>query len=122
MRRVFVRGSEIEEVPTVHGEDLPVRKRVYCNRRENPIPHVMQFARSRSIGPVDTADGHVHKTMVEWYYVISGRATFHVGGWSMNAGPDDFIAVPPNTTHSYVVAAGDVLELFYGGIATEEKA
>ena len=117
---MLVRGSLLPQQLTVHGDKFPnILKRRYVSR--GIIPRVMQIATSVSPGPVDTADPeHIHKTGVEWYFVLAGCAMFRVGNENHNVEPGDMIVVQPNTTHSYVVADGEVLHLLYGLNATDE--
>ncbi len=111
--------KDVPEEVTAHGPELPTRKRVLLRRGE--VPHITQLATSRSWDECDTShDPHVHPTMWEIYVVRAGRATFTIGGEVHEAGPGSFLAVPPKTTHTYRVAPGEVLELLYFGVATDE--
>jgi mannose-6-phosphate isomerase-like protein (cupin superfamily) len=58
--------------------------------------------------------------MWELYFVRSGHATFTIGDQVHAAGPGSFLAVPPGTSHAYRVSPGEVLELLYLGVATDE--
>ena len=49
---------------------------------------------------------HVHRLGSESFYVVSGRFTFTVGGESIEAGPGDFVLVPPDTEHTMGGASG----------------
>ena len=116
---MFVRGSDLPEVVTAHGPDVPVRKKVFVPR--GVIPHIMQLATSVSIGPCDlSVDLHTHNTMWEIWFVLEGHATFHIGDETHPVGPGDLVAAPPNTFHPYRVETDEVLKLFYMGVATDE--
>lgn len=116
---MFRREQDALEETTAHGTEMPTRKRVLL--RTGEVPHITQLATSRSWDGCDTAeDPHVHPTMWELYFVRAGRATFTIDGDVHEAEPGSFLAVPPNTTHSYVVAPGDVLELLYLGVAIDK--
>lgn len=116
---MFRQETSLPEEVTAHGPELPTRKRVLLGRGE--VPHLTQVATSRSWDECDTSlDRHVHPTMWELYFVRSGHATFRIGDQVHDAGPGSFLAVPPGTTHSYRVAPGEVLELVYFGVATDD--
>lgn len=115
-------GEKPEEKVVAHGDDYPSWKCVLESRRsEMPIPHVMQVATSRTVGPSDSRDpNHLHKTMWECYYITSGTARFYVGDEEFDVDPGDYIRVPPNTPHGHVVPEGVVLRMFYFSIATDQ--
>ena len=125
---MFVRESDLPEIKA-HGGAFPTRKRVFVGK--GIIPQITQIATSVSYDECDTSsDLHVHKTMWEIYFVRSGRAMFRIGGEKNETGqqvgaevyevePGDFIAVPPNTFHTYKVAPGETIEFFYFGVAID---
>lgn len=118
MDSIHVRESDCPQQATAHGADMPTRKRVLVSSGE--IPHITQLATSVSWDECDSGtDPHVHKTMWELYFVRSGHAVFTIDNWEYLAGPGSFLRVPPNTQHSYKVAAGERMELLYFGIATD---
>ncbi|MFH0890883.1 MAG: cupin domain-containing protein [Candidatus Liptonbacteria bacterium] len=101
---------------------MPTRKLVLVQKGE--IPHITQIAVSRSYDGCDTSrHPHVHKTMWEIYYIVSGSAEFRIGSPSgeqvCEAHPGDLIAVPPDTLHFYRVPEGVELRLLYFGVATD---
>jgi mannose-6-phosphate isomerase-like protein (cupin superfamily) len=115
---MFVRGRDLEETPTAHGEKLPIKKRVFI--RQGQVSHLTQLARSRYFEKCSTeVDLHVHSTMWEIYFVLKGKARHVVGDQEFVAEEGDVVAVPPNTTHYYEVIEMPH-ELLYFGIATDE--
>jgi quercetin dioxygenase-like cupin family protein len=46
---------------------------------------------------------HVHSRENEWFYVLDGRATFHVGGETHAGGSGAFVALPKGIPHTFTV-------------------
>jgi mannose-6-phosphate isomerase-like protein (cupin superfamily) len=52
-------------------------------------------------------DPHFHRTMAESFFVLSGRLRIHDGrGWR-DAGPGDFLHVPPGGIHGFRNESGE---------------
>jgi mannose-6-phosphate isomerase-like protein (cupin superfamily) len=117
---MFIRAADLTATLTAHGPKVPSRKKVYVGK--GVVPHVTQMATSISEGGCDTSiDPHVHPTMWEIYLILKGRAVFSIAGERHEAVAGDLVAVPPGETHSYRVPDGEPLDLFYFGVATDER-
>jgi quercetin dioxygenase-like cupin family protein len=56
-----------------------------------------------TISPGDEPPLHVHSRESEWFYVLDGAATFHIGGETYPAGPGAFVALPRGIPHTFTV-------------------
>lgn len=84
--------------------------------RDGVLPAVTQVA----VTTLETgfeAELHAHPTMYEIYFVLSGRADYHLNGVEYAVEAGDFIVVPPGTVHRQRVTEGPHA-IFYWGIAT----
>ncbi len=111
---MFVRASEAVTELSLH----KTPKQVFL--RGGVLPGVTQVA-TATIEAGAEIEPHVHPTMFEIYYVLAGRAVYHVGDEKYDAGPGDFIIVPPGAVHRQAVIEGPH-RIFYWGIAVPEKA
>src|SRR3954466_11611267 len=55
------------------------------------------------IRPGEEPPMHVHKHEDEWFYVIDGEVTFHVGGESHVGGSGSFVSFPRGIPHTFTV-------------------
>ena len=55
------------------------------------------------IHPGEEPPMHVHKNEDEWFYVIDGEVTFHVGGESHRGGAGAFVSFPRGIPHTFTV-------------------
>jgi quercetin dioxygenase-like cupin family protein len=55
------------------------------------------------IHPGDEPPMHVHKHEDEWFYMLEGEVTFHVGGEHHNGGPGAFVSFPRGIPHTFTV-------------------
>jgi quercetin dioxygenase-like cupin family protein len=56
-----------------------------------------------SIAPGDEPPLHVHSREDEWFYVLDGAATFHVGPDAYSGRPGAFVALPKGIPHTFTV-------------------
>jgi quercetin dioxygenase-like cupin family protein len=49
---------------------------------------------------------HVHKNEDEWFYMLDGEMTFHVGGHKYRRGPGAFVSFPKGIPHTFEVETG----------------
>ncbi len=56
-----------------------------------------------SISPGDEPPLHVHSRESEWFYVLDGRATFHIGDKTFSGGPGAFVSLPKGIPHTFTV-------------------
>jgi quercetin dioxygenase-like cupin family protein len=105
---MLIRVTEAITEPSIHNTP----KQVYL--RGGVLPGVTQVATATLEAGVEI-EPHAHPTMFEIYYVLAGRAVYHVGEEHHDVGPGDFIVVPPRTRHYQTVLEGPH-RIFYWGI------
>ena len=49
---------------------------------------------------------HVHQNEDEWFYMLEGEMTFHVGGRILRGGVGAFVSVPRGIPHTFSVESG----------------
>jgi len=109
---MIVKAAEAITEPSIHNTP----KQVFL--RKGTIPGVTQVATATFEAGVEI-EPHVHPTMFEIYYILAGRAVYHVGDADHKAEPGDFVVVPPGTRHYQTVTEGPH-RIFYWGIAVPE--
>ena len=68
-------------------------------------------------------DPHFHRSISESFYVLSGRVRLHDGRRWLDAGPGDFLHVPPGGVHGFRNESGgpaSMLILFTPGAPRED--
>lgn len=68
-------------------------------------------------------DPHFHRTIWEYFFVLSGQMAIYEGTRWVEAGPGDFVTVPPGGVHGFRHEEGDpasMLVLFTPGAPREE--
>jgi quercetin dioxygenase-like cupin family protein len=60
-------------------------------------PSVLEFQTL----PAATMSPHIHRTIEELFYVVSGEFELRIGERMFRAGPGSFAAVPPGVAHGY---------------------
>src|SRR5215468_3235610 len=55
------------------------------------------------IMPGDEPPLHVHGGEDEWFYLLDGEVSFHVGGETFRAGPGGFVSFPRGIPHTFTV-------------------
>jgi quercetin dioxygenase-like cupin family protein len=63
------------------------------------------------IGYGGQADFHSHPGVEQAFFVIQGRAVVQIEGENEVVGPDDFIYLPPGTTHRVTALEGPPLKV-----------
>jgi quercetin dioxygenase-like cupin family protein len=56
-----------------------------------------------SISPGEEPPLHVHKNEDEWFYVLDGEVTFHVGNENYRASVGGFVSFPRGIPHTFTV-------------------
>ena len=56
-----------------------------------------------TIAPGDEPPLHVHSGEDEWFYLLDGEVTFHVGDETFRAGPGGFVSFPRGIPHTFTV-------------------
>lgn len=49
---------------------------------------------------------HLHRRMLESFYILDGQFTFTIGGQTVEVGADTYLVVPRNTAHMIEAAPG----------------
>ncbi|MFR9502515.1 MAG: cupin domain-containing protein [Rikenellaceae bacterium] len=91
------------------------KKRVLLNNSDTQT-HITQIAIT-TLNCGEVADLHAHKTMEEYFIVRKGIAEITVDNEVFVCEPDDFIQIPPYSTHQ--LKAVTDLEILTIGCATE---
>ncbi|VXD19108.1 cupin domain-containing protein [Marinoscillum sp. 108] len=109
--------ENMEGEPTAH---LSGFKKVFltCDDTDSAIT---QFAYA-SFMPGEKCENHVHPTMMECFYFISGFGVYKVGGELVRIKPGTFLRIPPNTPHEFRNDSIENLEFVYFGIAIENSS
>jgi quercetin dioxygenase-like cupin family protein len=55
------------------------------------------------IHPGDEPPLHIHSREDEWFYLLEGEVTFHVGGENYRATPGAFVSFPCGIAHTFTV-------------------
>src|SRR5690242_18120473 len=55
------------------------------------------------IHPGEEPPLHVHRNEDEWFYMLEGDVTFHVGGENYRGGPGAFVSFPRGIPHTFTV-------------------
>ena len=105
---MFVKASEAITEPSIH----KTPKHVFL--RNGILPGVTQVA-TATLEVGAEIEPHTHPTMFEIYYVLAGRAVYHVGSEEYDATAGDLIIVPPRTVHYQTVLEGPH-HIFYWGV------
>jgi len=109
--KVIVRKlSEINELLTTHG--IGYKKILLSNTESNT--NLMQAAVGRLITG-ENIENHVHVTMEEYYFFLSGSVLFSIDKIEYLCNSGYFIKVPCNTFHNIVVK--EDCQFIYWGIA-----
>ncbi len=109
----------------VHLQDIPeagishnpeIKKRVMIGN--GAIPNLTTFAEA-TFKPGQSVELHAHATMHEVFFILSGKAVFHVNGKDIAVVPGDCITINAGEMHSQRNPhAVDVVWLYFG-IATD---
>jgi quercetin dioxygenase-like cupin family protein len=96
--------------------DPTIKKQVFLER--GAIPQLMTFAKAVFL-PGQEVDQHVHKTMFEVFYILSGKAIFQVSGEDMMVETGDCLTIEPGEVHKQSNPFDEQVEWLYFGIATD---
>src|SRR5262245_21730949 len=55
------------------------------------------------VNPGDEPPLHIHRREDEWFYLLDGDVTFHVGGENYRATAGGFVSFPRGIAHTYTV-------------------
>jgi len=111
--RYSINVSDLPFIKINHGQGL---KKVFV-KNEDTETDLTQFAYSR-FKKGDTCKEHLHPTMDEYFYVLSGGGIYQIGDDEVCIKEGDFIKIKSKIVHSLLVNHSDGLELIYFGIQT----
>jgi len=55
------------------------------------------------VNPGDEPPLHIHSAEDEWFYLLEGEVTFHVGGENYRAAPGAFVSFPRGIPHTFSI-------------------
>jgi len=113
MSEQFKKLRDLEPQPTVHGSGL---KSVFKTNPE--MPHNGTQVAFGHFRPGETCKSHVHPTMYEYFYFLSGEGTYRVGDEKYDLVPESFLEIPAGVEHSLHADKNSDLRFVYWGVAT----
>lgn len=93
------------------------RKKVFIQKATNS--GLTQFAYSEFL-PGEKCETHIHRTMDEYFFIISGNGLYCIGNEELNIVSGDFIKIPAKTRHMVSNISKDNLKMIYFGIVVNE--
>jgi mannose-6-phosphate isomerase-like protein (cupin superfamily) len=114
-QKLFQSLNEIAPVSTAHqiGE-----KFVFLTQQDTNTA-LTQFALG-TLMPGEEVEPHLHPTMEECFYFISGVGEYMIDGALYNIKPSSFVRIPANLLHSLKTTGNDPLTFVYFGIAVNK--
>ena len=110
----MIRLSDLKPESTAHGSGTK-----FVFRSNDEMPHKSTQAAFGVFQPGETCEEHIHPTMYEYFYFISGEGTYTIDGVDYNLEPGSFLEIPAGLKHSLAADKGVVLRFVYWGIATD---
>jgi mannose-6-phosphate isomerase-like protein (cupin superfamily) len=91
-------------------------KRVFIRNDDNNDTTLTQFAYGY-MSKGDQSGMHVHATMDEYFFIISGEGILLSGEESFSLMPSSFVRIPAGNNHNLMNGNNQTLEFVYFGIA-----
>jgi len=113
-QKIFEKLSNIIPVPTAHDEGL---KYVFLKNEDTPTK-LTQFAYGE-FKPGEKCEMHLHKTMEECFYFLSGEGEYSINGNTYKLEAGVFLRIPAQAPHELRALGDEPLKFVYFGIATE---
>lgn len=110
--KLFQSLNDIKPVSTAHQSG---EKYVFLAQHETGTA-LTQFAFGKLM-PGEEVETHLHPTMEECFYFISGEGEYMIDSILYNIKPASFVRIPANTLHSLKTAGSEPLTFVYFGIA-----
>ena len=116
-----------------HINDIPPRKTSHVDGQGRPItkqqlvePFVIPTIAGFSVAtllPGQTLAAHSHKSMVEFFYILSGQGTVTVNEQVSQVSPGDFVQAVPGETHGFAVLPTELdgMRMLVCGVAVGPK-
>ena len=109
---LFASLSSLQSIATAHQKG---RKKVFLHAADTGSS-LMQFAYGE-LADGEAVESHVHPTMEECFFFLSGRGIFYIGEDQFLLEKDVFIHVPANIPHWLANAGNEPLTFVYFGVA-----
>lgn len=106
----FVKTSELEFILNSH--QIGLKKVIENQGKTSLIPQIALGLLKKD----DEIPFHMHRSMIEYYYILKGSGKFIIEAKTYCCKPGDFIKVKNYSNHS--IKANEDLEFFYFGINT----
>lgn len=94
-------------------------KRVFI-RNEETDSALTQFAHA-TLNPGEQSGLHVHDTMDEYFYFLSGIGTYVINEKEVEVSSTSFSFIPAGASHNLVNTGNQPLQFVYFGISVDEK-
>jgi mannose-6-phosphate isomerase-like protein (cupin superfamily) len=104
--------NNITPIVTAHGKG---EKFVFLTQQDTSTA-ITQFAYGKLVQGEDVEE-HLHPTMEECFYFISGEGKYFIDGVMHNITPHTFFRIPANTPHALKPTGTLPLTFVYFGIA-----
>jgi mannose-6-phosphate isomerase-like protein (cupin superfamily) len=104
--------NDITPIITAHGKG---EKFVFLTQQDTPTA-ITQFAYGKLL-PGEDVEQHLHPTMEECFYFISGEGKYLIDGIIHDIAPGTFFRIPANTLHALQQNGTQPLTFVYFGIA-----
>lgn len=69
--------------------------------------------------PGEVCEEHVHLTMYEYFFFISGKGEYKIDGETYELMPNTFLEIPAGAKHSLHASEEGELHFVYWGVATD---
>ncbi len=106
--------NEITPVVTAHEQG---EKFIFLSADDTQTA-ITQLAYGKLL-PGESIGEHLHATMEECFYFISGQGEFVISNISYNINPGTFFRIPAATTHSLKASGSAPLTFVYFGVAIQ---
>lgn len=106
--------SDIIPESTAHGSGV---KFVFRNNEE--MPNAITQVAFGHFKPGEVCKEHIHPTMFEYFYFVSGEGTYRINGIEYHLESDTFLEIPAGSNHSLHADKGKNLRFIYWGVSTK---
>ncbi|WP_153796926.1 cupin domain-containing protein [Foetidibacter luteolus] len=112
--KIFKSISDIPPVATAHNQG----KKFVFLANEDTATKITQFAVGEFM-PGEECEEHIHKTMEECFYFLSGEGIYTIDGVNYPLKEGVFLRIPAGKPHNLVAIGTEKLRFVYYGVATE---
>lgn len=111
MSKIIEYLEKLEGESTAH---LSGFKRVFLNFSDTES-NLTQLAYG-GLKPGEIVEEHVHPTMEEFFFFLTGTGKYKIDGKTYNVKPNTFIRIPSNVKHSLEAKGSEILCFIYFGV------